>query len=68
MGEKKVFGRDWNHDAPKPAARHGVASGHFRWVLAAISAHGIYHGTTDLQENKPLNIKDKKGLLIIEWE
>jgi hypothetical protein len=30
MGEKKVFGRDWNHDVPKPAAQHGVASQHFR--------------------------------------
>jgi hypothetical protein len=29
-GRKKVFGRDWNHDMPKPAAQHGVASRHFR--------------------------------------
>lgn len=33
-----------------------------------ISEHGICHGIIDLQENKPLNLKDKKGLLIIEWE
>jgi len=33
-----------------------------------ISEHGIFHGITGLQENKPLIIKDKKGLLIIEWE
>jgi hypothetical protein len=32
------------------------------------SEHGIFHGITDLQENKPLKIKDKNGLLIIEWE
>jgi len=32
------------------------------------SEHGIFHGTTDWQENKPLNIKDKKGLFTIEWE
>jgi hypothetical protein len=25
MGEKKVFGRDWNHDVAKPAAQHGIA-------------------------------------------
>ena len=33
-----------------------------------ISDHGIFHGITVWQENKSLNIKDKKGLLIIEWE
>jgi hypothetical protein len=32
------------------------------------SGHGIFHGTTDWQENKPLNIKAKKGLFTIEWE
>jgi hypothetical protein len=31
------------------------------------SEHGIFHGITNYQENKPLNIKDKKGLFTIEW-
>jgi hypothetical protein len=35
---------------------------------AGISEHGIFHGIIDLQENKPLKIKDKKGLFTIEWE
>jgi len=30
--------------------------------------HGIFHGITILQESKLLKIRDKKGLLIIEWE
>jgi hypothetical protein len=47
MGEKKVFGRDWNHDVPKSFALYGVASRHFRRVSAAISAHGIIHGITN---------------------
>jgi hypothetical protein len=33
-----------------------------------ISEHGIFHGISITQTNKTLNIKDKKGLLIIEWE
>jgi hypothetical protein len=33
-----------------------------------ITEHGIFHGITVKQENKPLKIKDKKGLFIIEWE
>ncbi|MEX1349499.1 MAG: hypothetical protein AB1Z31_17410 [Desulfobacterales bacterium] len=33
-----------------------------------ISEHGTFHGITIQQENKPLNIKDKKGLFAIEWE
>jgi uncharacterized protein YuzE len=33
-----------------------------------ISEHGIFHGITIWQENKLLNIKDKKGLFTIEWE
>ena len=33
-----------------------------------ISEHGIFHGITVYQENKPLNIKDKKCLFTIEWE
>jgi len=37
-------------------------------LLEEISEHGICHGITVYHENKPLNIKDKKGLLIIEWE
>ncbi len=32
------------------------------------SEHGIFHGISIWRENKPLNIKDKKCLLIIEWE
>ena len=47
MGEKKVFGRDWDHDVPKPVAQHGVAYRHFQRVSAAISAHGIFHGITN---------------------
>jgi len=34
----------------------------------AISEHGIFHGISIYQENKPLNIKDKNGLFTIEWE
>jgi hypothetical protein len=30
--------------------------------------HGIFPGITVQQENKSLNIKDTKGLLIKEWE
>jgi len=37
-------------------------------IFEEISEHGIFHGIVDLQENKSLKIKDKKGLLIIEWE
>jgi hypothetical protein len=33
----------------------------------AISEHGIFHGITIWQEYKPLTIKDKNGLFIIEW-
>ncbi|MCG7888196.1 MAG: hypothetical protein JAY75_24310 [Candidatus Thiodiazotropha taylori] len=33
-----------------------------------ISEYGIFHGIAVYQENKPLNIKDKKGLFTIEWE
>jgi hypothetical protein len=36
--------------------------------LAAVSEHGIFHGITTWQENKPLNIRDKNGLFTIEWE
>jgi hypothetical protein len=25
MGEKKAFGRDWEHDVLEPAVQHGVA-------------------------------------------
>jgi len=32
------------------------------------SEHGIFHGITDWQQDKPLKIKDKNGVLIIEWE
>jgi uncharacterized protein YbcV (DUF1398 family) len=32
------------------------------------SEHGIFHGIIDFGENKSLIIKDKNGLLIIEWE
>jgi hypothetical protein len=32
------------------------------------SEHGIFHGIAVYRENKPLKIKDKNGLLIIEWE
>jgi len=40
----------------------------FLKYFEGFSEHGIFHGITDYQENKPLIIKDKKGLLIIEWE
>jgi hypothetical protein len=36
--------------------------------LAVISEHGIFHGIVIWQENKPLKIKAKNGLFIIEWE
>jgi hypothetical protein len=45
-----------------------VQSSNFSSILEGFSEHGIFHGTTDWQENKPLNIKDKKGLFTIEWE
>ena len=32
------------------------------------SEHGIFHGIAVYQENKPLIIRDKNCLLIIEWE
>lgn len=37
-------------------------------LFEGISKHGIFHCITVWQENKPMNIKDKNGLLIIEWE
>jgi hypothetical protein len=37
-------------------------------LFEEISEHGIFHGITNQKENKPLNIKDEKGLFIIEWE
>jgi len=40
----------------------------FLHQLEGISEHGIFHGITVYQENKSLNIKAKKGLLIIERE
>jgi hypothetical protein len=39
-----------------------------REYFKEISEHGIFHGIAVGQENKPLNIKDKKGLFTIEWE
>jgi hypothetical protein len=51
---------------PKPAAQHGVASRHFWRVLAVISEHGIFHGISNQQTNKPLNTRDKNGLFTIE--
>jgi len=29
---------------------------------------GIFHGITDWNGNKPLNVKYKNGLFTIEWE
>jgi hypothetical protein len=37
-------------------------------LFEEIPEHGIFHGITVWQENKPLNIKDKNGLFTIEWE
>jgi hypothetical protein len=37
-------------------------------LFEEISEHGIFHGITVWKENKPLNIKGKKGLFTIEWE
>jgi hypothetical protein len=34
--------------------------------LPGITEHCIFHGITFKQDNKPLNIKDKKGLITIE--
>ena len=36
--------------------------------LAGISEQGTFHGITAWQGNKPLNIKDKNGLFIMERE
>jgi hypothetical protein len=33
-----------------------------------ISEYGIFHGIANWQKNKPLNVKNKNGLFIIEWE
>lgn len=44
-----------------------VQSAHFE-QFEGFSEHGIFHGITVQKENKALNIKDKKGLFIIEWE
>ncbi|WP_419639214.1 hypothetical protein [Thiolapillus sp.] len=45
-----------------------VQSAIFFEQIEGFSEHGIFHGIAVWQENKSLNIKDKKGLLIIEWE
>ena len=45
-----------------------VQSAIFFEHFEGFSEHGIFHGILVKQENKLLNIKDKKGLLIIEWE
>ena len=37
-------------------------------LFEEISEHGIFHGIPIYNDNKPLNIKDKKCLFIIEWE
>jgi len=37
-------------------------------LFEGISELDIFHGITDLQENKPLNISNKNGLFTIEWE
>jgi hypothetical protein len=37
-------------------------------LFEEISEHGIFHGISVWQENKLLNIKDKKGLFTMEWE
>jgi len=42
--------------------------GNFIELFEGFSEHGIFHGITSWQENKPLKIKDKNGLLKIEWE
>jgi hypothetical protein len=42
--------------------------GSFFEHFEGFSGHGIFHGITVYQENKSLNIKDKKGLFTIEWE
>jgi len=30
--------------------------------------HGIFHGIANYQKNKPLIVREKKGLFTIEWE
>ncbi|PLY14510.1 MAG: hypothetical protein C0631_10405 [Sedimenticola sp.] len=40
----------------------------FSCIFKGLSEYGIFHGITIWQENKLLNIKDKKGLFTIEWE
>jgi hypothetical protein len=45
-----------------------VQSAIFFEHFEGFSEHGICHGIIDLQENKPLKIKDNKGLFTIEWE
>ena len=62
MGGKKVFGRDWSRDVPKPAVQHEMLLSAFQVSMAVISEHGIVHGIIIYWENKSLNIKDKKCL------
>ena len=45
-----------------------VQSAIFFEHFEGFSEHGIFHGIVIRQKNKPLKIKDKKGLFIIEWE
>jgi hypothetical protein len=40
----------------------------FQSSFEAFSEQGNFHGITNQKENKPLNVKDKKGLFAIEWE
>ena len=44
-----------------------VQSAHFEH-FEGFSEHGIFHGIAVHNEDNPLKIKDKKSLLIIEWE
>jgi hypothetical protein len=45
-----------------------VIASELRKIFEGISEQGIFHGITDLEENKLLIINEKNGSLIIEWE
>lgn len=57
-----------NYSNRERAKESRCSIGDFFEQFEEISEHGIFHGIINKQENKPLNIKDKKGLFIIEWE
>jgi hypothetical protein len=56
--------------SPEGCLRYAVSvlNRHFFRASEGFCRHGIFHGFTIVQENKPLNIKDKNCSFTIEWE